>query len=377
MIEIELAKKFIEQITQYTDYNVNIMDDKGIIIASRDPSRVGTFHEVAYQIVRGREDIVSTASSADYPGVLPGINMVISIEGRREGAVGLTGDPEVIRPVALICKMAIEAMLKYEIQQRERKRHENQKERFVRMLTQKEFSDPEELRSAAGELCYSEGIVRIPILCRLSGAEAEQFLSLIKSDEKHSREDISFLLDESSVLLFKTMDMDQERMFADYKFAIADYLSSALRWLRGQGGTGRFYIGSFQKNFTQYYYGYRHCLWLEKSALSTAETVYFYDHSAEYLVRILPLNEIQQAYNVYDQCLPEEFKKNFTDTARALIRSNYNFTEAAAALYIHKNTLLYRYGKIKEILGINPMASAQDRFFMEALLVDLDGKNAG
>ena len=47
MIELELAKKFIEQITQFTDYNINIMNEQGCIIASRDPKRVGTDHEVA------------------------------------------------------------------------------------------------------------------------------------------------------------------------------------------------------------------------------------------------------------------------------------------------------------------------------------------
>ena len=47
MIDALLAKKFIERITQYTEYNVNIMDEKGIIIASKNTSRIGTFHEVA------------------------------------------------------------------------------------------------------------------------------------------------------------------------------------------------------------------------------------------------------------------------------------------------------------------------------------------
>ena len=42
MIEPELARRFIEQVTQYTEYNINIMNESGVIIASRDPKRVGT-----------------------------------------------------------------------------------------------------------------------------------------------------------------------------------------------------------------------------------------------------------------------------------------------------------------------------------------------
>ena len=41
MLEVSLAEKLIEQITKYTDYNVNIMNREGIIIASRNPDRIG------------------------------------------------------------------------------------------------------------------------------------------------------------------------------------------------------------------------------------------------------------------------------------------------------------------------------------------------
>ena len=58
MIEIEFAKRFIQRVTQFTDYNINVMDKDGIIIASRDANRVGSYHDVAYQIVHGNEDIV-------------------------------------------------------------------------------------------------------------------------------------------------------------------------------------------------------------------------------------------------------------------------------------------------------------------------------
>ena len=31
MIEPELARRFIEQVTQFTEYNINIMDENGVI----------------------------------------------------------------------------------------------------------------------------------------------------------------------------------------------------------------------------------------------------------------------------------------------------------------------------------------------------------
>lgn len=48
MLENSLAEKLIEQVTKYTSYNVNIMNEQGVIIASRNPERIGKFHEVAW-----------------------------------------------------------------------------------------------------------------------------------------------------------------------------------------------------------------------------------------------------------------------------------------------------------------------------------------
>lgn len=366
MIELALAKKFIEQVTQYTDYNINIMNEKGVIIASRDPKRVGTFHEVAYYIVTGTEDMVVTSGEHDYPGVRPGINMVINIDGRREGVVGITGDPREIRPVALITKMAIEAVLKYEKQHQELQQRLNRKERFLNLLTMEQYADPGRLRSAADELGYSESIVRIPILCRLDQVEAEPFLEMIKSRDRHSKEDISFVLDDSRILIFKTMPGAEQDLFADYKFLIGDYLSDALKWLRSQDKKCMFYIGSFQSSFSQYYYSYRHCKWLEQTVRTESASAFFYDYVGAYLRAVMPMNELQQIFNVYESMLDEEFKDSYLEITGMLMETNFNLAEAAKRLFMHKNTLVYRYNKIKDVLNVNPVVSAQDRYYMEA-----------
>ena len=53
-----LAGKLIDRISNFTDYNVNIMDENGILVASRMKERIGSFHEVAFDIINGTEDIV-------------------------------------------------------------------------------------------------------------------------------------------------------------------------------------------------------------------------------------------------------------------------------------------------------------------------------
>ena len=383
MIKVDLANKFIEQVKQNVDYNINIMNEQGYIIASCDPQRVGTFHEIAYHILNGKEDMISVDGEHDYPGVLPGINMAIMIDGRKEGVIGVTGEPKNLRSVALFTKISIEAMLRYEHQQSEQVLRQSQKEKFINMLINEEHPDPGRLRKMAEDLGYTETIVRIPILCLIPGGGAEEKLELLKKSEKHSKEDISFVLDEETILIYKAVSnngsakaIPRDKLFMDYKYMIINYLQTMLHRDSGEEGAKsqiRFFVGTFQNSFPQYYYGYQHCRWLMETAALDVGAAFFYDYTREYLQQIIPMKELQHVfYPCLIDIMDELSKNSFTAIIDALIRSNWNFNEAARKLFMHKNTLVYKYNKIKYILNINPVVSSEDRSFVEALFYYLN-----
>ena len=359
MLDRELAERFIDRVTRYTNYNVNIMDERGIIIASRDKSRIGQYHEVAWRVVTGTEEIVDTTGMS-FPNVLPGINMVISVGGVREGVVGVTGDPDEVRPVALMVKMALETMLKYERQQEAQRIRANRKEHFIYLLTQVENADPALLRELAQELGYPEEMVRIPILLKTADGEANELLLRLRGGPLHTNKDFSFALDERHVLCYKGFPKPKKELTAEYRDFLLEYLEPVQNRARA-------YIGSFQDTYPQYCYGYRHCRWLEECFPGADAPVFFYQHLDDYLREALPLRELQHIFGASRTQISEERRKSFCETVGALIRANYHFAEAAERLYIHKNTLVYRYNGIKQNLGIDPLNSAADRAFLEAL----------
>lgn len=375
MLDIFLAKKLIEQVTKYTSYNVNIMDNRGVIIASRNPERIGNFHEVAWQIVQGNEDTIIIENDNDYPGVLSGINMVIEIEGNREGVVGVTGNPEEIRPIAFIIKLAIETLIKYEYQKMQALRRQSRKDRFLEMLTQENYKSPQDIRNLAAELNYKEEIVRIPVLCRLeSQADQQKLLDIIKSSQAHLSEDISFLIDDCYVLVFKTLDSENTAILSDYKFVLAEYLKPALKWILEKDIKCSFYIGTFQTSFSQYYYAYRHCKWMETySADKTRHRAYyFYDCIGEYLTAQIPRKELHQIFNVFHSNLPKEFKQNYIEIIGSLIKCNFNIQNAAQQLFMHKNTFTYRYNKIRDKLNIDHQSSMEEKWLLIFLYLYLN-----
>ena len=142
-----------------------------MIIASRNPERVGTYHEVADRIIHGPKDVIVIRDDSTYPGVLPGINMAIIHDGIKEGVVGVTGDPDKIRDVAMITRMAMEAMLRYEKQQEQIRLRRNRKEQLLSLLTQGQYADSSEIQGIARQLEYNEELVRVPVLCKIRKPE--------------------------------------------------------------------------------------------------------------------------------------------------------------------------------------------------------------
>ena len=371
MIRPEMAQKFIDQITEYTDYNINIMDETGVIIASRDPKRVGTYHEAADRIIRGSEEVVSVDDEKIFPGVLPGINMAIMVNGRKEGVVGVTGSPAHIREVAMITRLAIEAMLKYEKQQENLLLRQGRKENFFQLLVRVENADPNELRAAAQLLGYEESIIRVPILCRiLDNTPADRILETIRSNDGHWIQDLSTILDDTHVLLFRTLRENRRGGAFSLRQEILSYMNSTLRRMDRGGMKAVFFVGTPQSAFTQYIYAYRHCKWLESRYRHLTDPAgddrvkFFYDKAAEYFYSVLPREELHRVFYQYGSQLQGDERKQLIDTVAALIETNFNLTEAAKALFVHKNTMMYRYNKIKDMLDIDPIRTSSDRTFL-------------
>ncbi len=98
---IEIAEKIVKMLHQVTNGNVNFMDESGVIIATMQPERLGQIHEGAKKIMSGQMDelAISVEDAKKMQGTLPGYNGVVKYKGRRIGCIGMSGDPQKMRPL--------------------------------------------------------------------------------------------------------------------------------------------------------------------------------------------------------------------------------------------------------------------------------------
>ena len=157
-----LAGKLIDRISNFTDYNVNIMDENGTIVASRMKERIGSFHEVAFEIVKGDEDIVLVEEDHPENGVRAGVNMAIYVHRKKDGVVGVTGNPDQVLPIAKIIKMSVEVMMEYEKFKYDSMKKYSLREQLMQLIFYHDNYDREDIGKFFKALNLEEDAMRIP-----------------------------------------------------------------------------------------------------------------------------------------------------------------------------------------------------------------------
>ncbi|KGG81174.1 chemotaxis protein [Caloranaerobacter azorensis H53214] len=119
----ELAERIVNLIHEVTDNNVNFMGEGGEIIATMQPERLGTIHQGAKKIMNGEiDELAITEEEAEkMEGVKAGYNGVIKLNGERIGCIGITGNPEIVKPLQKMAAIIVVEEIKKEMKIKKRK----------------------------------------------------------------------------------------------------------------------------------------------------------------------------------------------------------------------------------------------------------------
>lgn len=368
MINKLFAEQLIERLSNFTEYNINIMDENGIIIASRMKERIGSFHEVAYQLMKGDEDSYVVYHDEAEKGVKCGVNMVMNINKRKEGVIGISGDPKVVMPVAKIIKMSVEVMCEYEIYKYESMKKYNLREQLMHLILYSDDYVREDLARYIGELGIDEEAVRVPILikCKGKNISEDKLRNFIEKNEFYTKQDLIDITNEGFIIIFKSINCPIGDMMQNYKFIIAEYLTPFLKFVKESDNETGIFIGPLQNDIMYYRQSYLYCLWMQKN-ITKSGSFYFYDYIVKYMVSIASKTEFNTIFLMLKNKIDNKFIDNYLETMEALIDNEYNLVKASEKLHIHKNTLVYRLDKIRETLNMNPLSCNSDREFMECL----------
>ncbi len=372
-IDAELAQRIVDIIIPVVHRNVNLMDPRGIIIASGHPHRIGTVHTGARLAVETGETVeIFPDELARYPGALQGINIPIFRDGAPIGVVGIFGEPSEVHNTAQLVKMIAELELERAALQRESGADRRLREEFAALLL---HHPGDELPPAARRLARPFGFdLERPRVVALFHAASESGalrgelgnltrlpLETLQAPPGHTEElrpgDFVAPRGESVVVLFEAGD---EAVLRPRVEALRRHLAHASDLMVRAGLGGRVPAGALPASCRQAAFALARAdrrtplRALSEPALLAA---YLRARLAEGEGGVAGLPVLAEVAALCRR------RPALRATLRALLASNLDGSATAAALGVHRNTLSYRLARFGEQTGLAPT-----RCFTDAVL---------
>ena len=366
----KIVQPFIATLEEALHYKVTITDTNGYIVGSSVPARLNQFHPSAYEILCERQPIeswdIATVSYVNVPeGVQLGYGERVIYDGECIGLIGLVGAPEEIKQSIKTAQLVLQLMLDRKKASDELKLISKDKKAFLLRLLQGQYGSPEWIKERADtykiDLSRLRYVLTVQINLEKFDEKSPLELSQIKETMHRAirsiffeQEDLLYEYDTGETVLLtagKHSDASQRRRQIE-KAAARLYAE-----LREQCKVSAL-IGVSEEcgDYTGIPLALRQGRMAAEIGAKTenGEGLYFYSQMrlgrivASFSPEIRPI--LQR--DILSKLL-ENHADSLLETLFTYFEMNGNVSQTAEKLFIHRNTLQYRFRKIKEITGFD------------------------
>lgn len=340
MMLVEIFKEFIDVVKENHKYTIGLLNQYGCVISCSKEEYIGHNFDIK-------------ESHAD--------NMFYEIRVKNQdyGYIWISGEDENLKMISSLLLNTFKTRLMYEINTNSLKQKVTKDDELIKYLLNAEYFDLNHILDLINQLGIDKNKNRVAVfIINKEGFNSEEIMRLkLKPD---SKELMYSLLDRTSLLLFKDLPDDLEN--ASIKRYFRKYIKSLQDW--GLQGCS-YLIGSMQDKLKQYIVSYQHCLWLKDNVhFSQDEPLFFMDYLFEYFASKFPHDDVRNIFDFYKDRSKGFDIDEFITIANQLLINDYNITQTADDLYLHKNTLIYKLKKYEEIFNIDIRGSFQGKVLL-------------
>lgn len=366
----KIVQPFIATLEEALHYKVTITDTDGYIVGSSDPARLNQFHPSAYEILCERQPIeswdIATDSYVNVPeGVQLGYGERVIYDGECIGLIGLVGAPEEIKQSIKTAQLVLQLMLDRKKASDELKLISKDKKAFLLRLLQGQYGSPEWIKERADtykiDLSRPRYVLTVQINLEKFDEKSPLELSQIKETMHRAirsiffeQEDLLYEYDTGETVLLtagKHSDASQRRR--QIEKAAARLYAELQEQCKVSALIG---VSKECGDYTGIPLALRQGRMAAEIGAKTenGEGLYFYSQMrlgrivASFSPEIRPI--LQR--DILSKLL-ENHADSLLETLFTYFEMNGNVSQTAEKLFIHRNTLQYRFRKIKEITGFD------------------------
>lgn len=358
----KFVQPFIETLEEAFPYKVTITDVDGYIIGTSDPLRLNQFHQNAYEIIQGKLPIETLSNLPE--GVMLGYGEKIVYDGECIGLIGLIGPPEERQKDIKTAQVMLRLLLDRARVQSDLDLIAADKTSFIVKLLHGASQPERWLKRRASIYGISLDLPRYVIVIRpdISSLTEKQPLELSKmrqnilhfiQQEFADREDLIYGSETGEIIVLTASNGYKDPVRRE-KFT-SKTLQHLLTAIKEQHGVSLLIGVSLElATYSDYELGHQQALSAMEIGKRTEnrEGIYHYEHMR--LGRIVAgfsgeTQSILQTSIINKLTAPEH--ETFLETLNAYFANNMNAAATAQTLFIHRNTLLYRFRQIREVTG--------------------------
>lgn len=312
-------------------YNVNIMDHRGVIIASGDSLRVGKVHMGAFEAIE-RGILIEVYKSSE--GTKPGVNMPIYYNNEVMGVIGISGDPKIVGSFAELVKITAELLISQEYTFKEKRMEERLKEEFLHQWAYLNHEYDLAFKERAKVLNINLNIERVAVIVKsvdsVKGPKFDKLRTKISKDEYLIR------LNPQICVIFIKFNKNLDKLIEGI-VSLIDNVYIGIGFKQDIVGL------SVKQAFKSIELGER---------LKTNQCIYNYKDFV-IIHRICEGGDTKEILDPILKLIEEGAGSDLINTLDKYINLNGEINLVAEALHIHRNTLNYRLQKIQDITGKN------------------------
>jgi carbohydrate diacid regulator len=368
-----IAQRVIDSLSEVIDHNVNFIDRDGIIIASADKTRIGSFHAASMKVFKkGKKIIVNT--DEEYEGSLPGVNMPVYFEGEIIGAIGITGSYDEISKFDEIIRSMTESLVYQSFLKTQNRMKSQLKQQVFKQLLMYPGTDMNTIVGKGKVVDLEIESLDQVIIARVKG---------LGVSEMFENQGVLENLYRSFKFSFKSYCRVETSLVDDFFVCMVnevspDALKRILKKVYKDVDDQRLCIGVGKKvsSFKRLHLSYHQAMQALNISLQSRDirVAVYEEMDLEVLVQDLSRKAAEEYVQRVLGTLPEKDLLQAKGTLKAYFANNGSIAQTAEQLFIHKNTLQYRLNRILDKTGYNPR-ELEDGFNLYLALHLLDRLN--
>ncbi|GAA0737287.1 CdaR family transcriptional regulator [Clostridium oceanicum] len=324
------AKQIVEKVMNVIPYNINMMNNEGIIISSGDENRIGYLHEGALKAILNNKIVTIYKEKG---GSRPGVNMPIVFQNSVIGVIGISGSPNKVMPFASLVKITAELLLEQEYVFNQKRVKEKIKEEFLYQWAYvSEYDDT--FLERADLLKIDLNLERIAVI--ISFKDKIINVDIIKAYLCTTEYVLRF--NQEDILIFMKWDRDFLNRINNIKSAFININKIA--------------IGSKNKFFAKSVKEARKVISIMKKLDIPYDICKYED--VKFIDILSKQKDNKKLLDIIEKLKKDGKGLELIETLKMYIFFNGEASVVAKKMYIHRNSLNYRLKKIKDITGKNP-----------------------